>query len=391
MMSPASGLGGLRIAHLIESDGPGGAERVVAGLATTLAGGRRRQRRVPARRRRRLAGATSSTARASRSSTSRSIVPCRRTCARGLVQAFRRHRIAVAHSHEFSMAVYGAWASWRAGVPHVITMHGSRYYAGATPAAAGHAGGDRGERPNSGRVGSARASDLPTTSACRRSRVAVLPNGVRHHEPSASRCATSCGSRRTIALIVAVGNLYPVKGHVHAIDALALLAARHPSVHLAISGRGELEGALLARARDHGLERRVHLLGLRSDVPAVLAAADVVRAAVAVGGTAARAARGDVRRPPDRRDRCRRGARGARRRRRRHARRAGKSGRARGRARPPAVESSGGAPPRRPRGPCMRRRNTTCRAWSNDMPACTRRRCAAATCQIDDATVLSLR
>ena len=50
-------------------------------------------------------------------------------CARSLAAAFRRHRVDVAHSHEFSMAVYGAWASWLAGVPHVVTMHGSRYYA----------------------------------------------------------------------------------------------------------------------------------------------------------------------------------------------------------------------------------------------------------------------
>jgi hypothetical protein len=27
------------------------------------------------------------------------------------------------------MAVYGGWAAWRAGIPHVITMHGGRYYA----------------------------------------------------------------------------------------------------------------------------------------------------------------------------------------------------------------------------------------------------------------------
>src|SRR5207248_1479927 len=51
-------------------------------------------------------------------------------CARSLAAAFRRHRIVLAHSHEFSMAVYGGWASWLAGVHHVITMHGSRYYAG---------------------------------------------------------------------------------------------------------------------------------------------------------------------------------------------------------------------------------------------------------------------
>jgi len=27
------------------------------------------------------------------------------------------------------MAVYGAWASWRAAIPRIITMHGGRYYA----------------------------------------------------------------------------------------------------------------------------------------------------------------------------------------------------------------------------------------------------------------------
>src|SRR5207244_8878648 len=51
-------------------------------------------------------------------------------CARSMAAALRRHRVDVAHSHEFSMAVYGAWASWLAGVPHLVTMHGSRYYAG---------------------------------------------------------------------------------------------------------------------------------------------------------------------------------------------------------------------------------------------------------------------
>jgi glycosyltransferase involved in cell wall biosynthesis len=76
-------------------------------------------------------------------------------------------------------------------------------------------------------------------------------------------------------LLVSVGNLYPVKGHAHLIDALALLAERHPRLHLAIAGRGELEGALATRARDRGLRGRVHLLGLRSDIPALLAAADI--------------------------------------------------------------------------------------------------------------------
>jgi glycosyltransferase involved in cell wall biosynthesis len=108
----------------------------------------------------------------------------------------------------------------------------------------------------------------------RRSRVAVLPNGVRYRAPELITLRDELRLSPDDRLIVAVGNLYPVKGHAHAIDALALIAARHPSTHLAISGRGDLAEALQSRAREHGLEGRVHLLGLRGDVPAVLGAAD---------------------------------------------------------------------------------------------------------------------
>jgi hypothetical protein len=120
---------GLRIAHLIECDGPGGAERVVAHLATTLqAAGAYNLAILPANGEgwlaRELAG---SGVAIEYFQLNRPVSPA---CARSLADAFRRHDIEVAHSHEFSMAVYGSWASWLAGVQHVITMHGSRYYAG---------------------------------------------------------------------------------------------------------------------------------------------------------------------------------------------------------------------------------------------------------------------
>src|SRR3954469_2170808 len=119
----------LRVAHLIESDGPGGAERLVAGLARALQeGGGRNVVFLPADGEgwlaRELAGSGVDI------ETYRLDTPLSPACARSLSLSFRKHRIDVAHSHEFSMAVYGAWASWYAGVPHVITMHGSRYYAG---------------------------------------------------------------------------------------------------------------------------------------------------------------------------------------------------------------------------------------------------------------------
>src|SRR5918993_737290 len=123
MVSSASPIAGLRIAHLIECDGPGGAERVVAHLATCLqAAGAHNVVFLPAHGEGWLAQElTGSSVAIEYFDIDRPVSP---SCARGLVEAVRRHRIDVAHSHEFSMAIYGAWAAWRAGVPHVVTMHG---------------------------------------------------------------------------------------------------------------------------------------------------------------------------------------------------------------------------------------------------------------------------
>src|SRR3989442_1196167 len=121
-------LSGVRIAHLTETDGPGGAERVLSLLATELqSAGATSVAFLPVRREGWLeaelapAGVTVEYVPLSR--------PFSPGYARALAAAFRRHRIELAHSHEFTMAIYGAWAARRAGIPHVITMHGSRYYA----------------------------------------------------------------------------------------------------------------------------------------------------------------------------------------------------------------------------------------------------------------------
>ncbi len=277
---------GLRIAHLIESDGPGGAERVVAGLATALqVAGAENVVFLPANGEGWLAGELAGSGVAIEHFTiDRPLSPA---CARDLAQAFRRHRIAIAHSHEFSMAVYGAWASWRAGNPHVITMHGSRYYnarlrrrlAMRTAIAVSHQA-----VAVSDRLADAISQDL----RIRRSSVAVLSNGVRRvwpgHVTLRQELRLPAGDR----LLVAVGNLYPVKGHVHAIDALALLAERHPAAHLAICGRGELEGALRARAGARAGRSRAPARAARRCARRA-GRGRRVRHAVALGGIAARA------------------------------------------------------------------------------------------------------
>ena len=268
-----AGVTGLRIAHLIESDGPGGAEHVVVQLATAFqAAGAWNVVFLPANGEGWLArqlegsGVTIEYLRLER--------PISPAYARSLEAALRRHRVTVAHSHEFTMAVYGAWASWRAGIPHVITMHGGRYYAARLRRRlALRAAIARSARTVA--VSLRLARDMSRDLWIRPSRILTIPNGVRHVRPERVALRDELSLGPGDRLLVSVGNLYPVKGHRHLIDALARLAEHHPQLHLAIAGRGELEGALAARARDHGLQGRVHLLGLRTDIPALLAAADV--------------------------------------------------------------------------------------------------------------------
>jgi glycosyltransferase involved in cell wall biosynthesis len=273
-MSPAQGVQpGLRIAHLIETDGPGGAERVVAHLATTLqqagatnvvflpADGEGWLARQLAR-----SGVVIEEFRLDR--------PLSPACAAWLEAAFRRHRVSVAHSHEFTMAVYGAWASWRAGIPHVITMHGSDYYAGRFRRRLALRTAMAFSRQTAA-VSVALAHRLRRDLWMRPSRIAMIPNGVPCVPPPPATLREELGLRPDDRLLVSVGNLYPVKGHVHLVEAAASLIARHPTLHVAIAGRGGMQDALTALAASHGMSDRLHLLGLRADVAAILAAADV--------------------------------------------------------------------------------------------------------------------
>jgi len=272
MMPPLGNVAGLRIAHLIETDGPGGAERVLAHVAATLQeAGAWNVAFLPAGGEGWLArelegsGVAIEYFRLERPVSPRS--------ARWLEAALRRHRVVVAHSHEFTMAVYGAWASWRAGIPHVMTMHGSRYYRGRLRRRVALRAGVA----LSGRtvaVSTGLARDLSRDLWVRSSAITVIPNGVRHGRPGRTTLRDELRLRPEDRLVVSVGNLYPVKGHRFLIGALPLVVRRHPTLHVAVAGRGEMEGALSALAHDLGVGDRMHLLGLRSDIAAILAVAD---------------------------------------------------------------------------------------------------------------------
>jgi len=267
----ATRLRGMRLAHLIESDGPGGAERMLASLAAELqAAGAENVVIAPAEGEGWLARELSGTGVQVELFRLDRPIPL---FARWLTATLRRHRVVLAHSHEFTMAVYGAWAASRAGVAHLFTMHGSRYYAGrlrrrlAMRAAAELSGAVVA-------VSQSLERHLSRDLWIRPSRIVTIPNGARFTPVAQSSLRDELKLESADQLAVAVGNLYAVKGHAYLVEALALLAGQFPRLHVAVAGRGELEGTLLARAQALHVGDRFHLLGLRSDIGNLLAGAD---------------------------------------------------------------------------------------------------------------------
>jgi glycosyltransferase involved in cell wall biosynthesis len=76
-------------------------------------------------------------------------------------------------------------------------------------------------------------------------------------------------------IFVCVAQFRPQKNHRLLLEAFAKGAAAHPRVHLLLVGWGSQETQLRKQVEALGLRRRVHFMGLRTDIPEVLAASDV--------------------------------------------------------------------------------------------------------------------
>lgn len=85
------------------------------------------------------------------------------------------------------------------------------------------------------------------------------------------------GAASTQKLVGCVANLIYYKGHLDLIEAFATVASKVPEAVLVLVGRdGGMWSAIRRSIEQRGLVRHVHWLGPREDIPAVLAALDVV-------------------------------------------------------------------------------------------------------------------
>lgn len=120
-------------------------------------------------------------------------------------------------------------------------------------------------------------SYLRSTRGCA-AKVHVVPNGVDTERYPA--VVDRAGLRAQLGLdgshhvMTMVGTFKRQKGHVVLVDAMRELVPRFPDLHVLLAGDGELRAEIERLARSAGVSERVHFLGSRRDVPALLAASD---------------------------------------------------------------------------------------------------------------------
>jgi len=189
-------------------------------------------------------------------------------------------KVDVIHSHLSTANIASRAAAVIAGIPHVTTLHtmpgpgieDTRLRASVDGWSAWLS---RALVAPSEEIASAysEAFRIP------RRRLRVIPNAPRRFPAPAD--FDRAAFRRDIAgegaqsIVVALARLQPEKGIDDLIDAVALLPADMSGVRVVVAGAGPEEDRLRSRVVAVGLAERIHLLGHRSDIGSLLAAADI--------------------------------------------------------------------------------------------------------------------
>ena len=107
-----------------------------------------------------------------------------------------------------------------------------------------------------------------------RDRVSVITNGVDVDlfANAAPADLSSFGINERSRTLLFAGRLHRQKGIVTLLDAVRPLIDRHPELHVLLVGAGPLERQIRHWIHREHLDRRIHLLGRRNDIPAVMRA-----------------------------------------------------------------------------------------------------------------------
>jgi len=205
---------------------------------------------------------------------------------RCLSQEIRARDIALVHTNS-NMILEGALAARLAGVHHMTVVHipfqeNLPIYQRVplAPATFAQIVGDLSSRV----VAVAEPVAASLSPPLPREMIRVIHNGIELQTYSNSAELADGSIRRELGiapetpLIAGVGRINPDKGFEYFIEAAASVRRSIPEAHFVIAGAGdgpEYERALRARIEQLGLSGHMHLLGFRSDIPRILAEADL--------------------------------------------------------------------------------------------------------------------
>ncbi|MBN1912575.1 MAG: glycosyltransferase [Pirellulales bacterium] len=203
------------------------------------------------------------------------------TCARQLRRLWQRHRIRLVHAHQYTPFFYTLAARLGTGSPPVLFTEHGRFYP---------------DYPRKKRilfnrlllrrrdrvvgVGRAVCQALVRNEGIPQRRVELIYNGV-----DLDRIAQAGDQRDSVRaelgvspedlVLIQVARLDHLKDHCTAIRTIDRVAKQAPGARLFLVGEGPELRTIESEIRARHLESHVRLLGLRQDVPRLLAGADV--------------------------------------------------------------------------------------------------------------------
>jgi glycosyltransferase involved in cell wall biosynthesis len=201
----------------------------------------------------------------------------------GLVKTIRalirKHEIDIVHSHLARMNTYGFVASRLTPAKNVMTVHGlsefSNFLGRAYYSALGNFSG------KIVAVSQNLADRFVAETMVRKSKVMVIPNGIdidRFRRPvDREKTLTRFGLPTGARIMLAVGNLRPIKGYDFLIESFARIADAEPSLYLMICGNDFWghQPVLDPIIERYGLFDRVIFTDFVNDIETLYAVADV--------------------------------------------------------------------------------------------------------------------
>lgn len=192
-----------------------------------------------------------------------------------MFKLFRREKVDVIHTHHFNQLFYSLIAARLQGIRIIHTEHSVEAYkrrhlrwalkAMSLLCYRVTAIGSDGQQVLSKRVGIPRRRLQVIRAAVDLSRFGLDAATARQH----------LGLRPEHQVVAIIARLYPEKNHQLLLTAFQQVAVKLPDARLLIVGDGTEQQNIANQIDELGLGQQVQMLGVRSDVPLILAASDV--------------------------------------------------------------------------------------------------------------------